>query len=313
VTEFRVVFRAFGLDADASGNVLRVNAVDYGLGSLPVLLWFRSGSVVTYEYYPFISSSVDGKRYRWAGVSGMNQTGRSGSFTVAGGGELIGLYMVEFRLDVSTEPTSSGLTIPPAGSYWYGSGSRVVVRALNKPLQSLNHWVLDGSAIYGDSVVVRMDGPHSLVAVFNSGTSCFDFGRPTSPVESGCVQVTEMTGYTSYFGYGWLAKHMLGSEVRGLEHDRLWMDFVYGSGLGIFAVDVPEGLYRVTLLVGDKSYPQTAMEIVVEGLPVQLSTSFGEYTGAVMNVLVTDGRLELQFFGFGRTWRVNAVIVEALS
>jgi fibronectin type 3 domain-containing protein len=122
-----------------------------------------------------------------------------------------------------------------------------------------------------------------------------------------------MTGYTSYFGYGWLAKHMLGSEVRGLEHDRLWMDFVYGSGLGIFAVDVPEGLYRVTLLVGDKSYPQTAMEIVVEGLPVQLSTSFGEYTGAVMNVLVTDGRLELQFFGFGRTWRVNAVIIEALS
>jgi hypothetical protein len=103
-TEFRVVFSASGLGADALGVVLRVNGVDYVFGSLPISMWFRSGSVVTYENNLHISSSVDGKRYRWAGVSGMNQTGRSGSFTVTGGGELSGLYTVEYRLEISTEP-----------------------------------------------------------------------------------------------------------------------------------------------------------------------------------------------------------------
>jgi hypothetical protein len=311
-TEFRVVFSASGLGSDAFGVVLRVNGVDYGFGSLPISMWFRSGSVVNYEYNQFIGSSVDGKRYRWAGVSGMNQTGRSGSFTVTGGGELSGLYTVEYRLEISTEPASSGLTIPPAGSYWYDANSQVVVRALSRPLHSFNHWVLDGSTIYGDNVVVRMDGPHRLVAVFSSGSSCFDFGRPTSPVEPGCFQVTEMTGYTSYFGYGWLAKHMLGSEVRGLESNSLVMDFVYGVGRGVFMVDVPYGNYRVTVIVGDKAYPQMPMEVVVEGTKLMLSTHFGEYSLVTADVSVSDGRLELEFYGYGAVWRVNAVIIEAL-
>jgi subtilisin family serine protease len=145
-----------------------------------------------------------------------------------------------------------------------------------------------------------------------SGSTCFDFGRPTSPVEPGCVQVTEMTGYTSYFGYGWLAKHMLGSEVRGLESNRLEMDFVYGIGRGVFMVDVPNGNYRVTVIVGDKVYPQMPMEVVVEGTKLMLSTHFGEYSLVTADVSVSDGRLELEFYGYGAVWRVNAVIIEAL-
>ena len=32
------------------------------------------------------------------------------------------------------------------------------------------------------------------------------------------------------------------------------MDFVYGIAGGVFMVDVPNGLYRVTVIVGDKAY-----------------------------------------------------------
>jgi len=310
--EYRVVFNALGLGADASAPVLKVNGIDYGLASLPLSVWFTSGSTVTYEYYMVVPSSVEGKRYSWNSTSGMGQTSRSGSFNVYGAGQLNGYYTLEYRLDISVSPPSSGLTIPPVGSYWYGSGAEVVVRALSKPLSSFDHWVLDGLDVYGDRVVVGMDGPHTLVAVFSVGSSCFDFGRPTSPVESGCFHVTELTGYTSYFGYGWLSKHTLESAVRGLESDEMLMDFVYGVGLGVFMVDVPNGRYRVTVIVGDKAYPQTLMEAVVEDTLLLLSADFGEYDFAQAEVEVSDGRLEIQFYGYGYVWRVNAVIIEAL-
>ncbi len=313
VTEYRLVFRASNLSVDALGNVLKVNGVDYGYGSLPASMWFRSGSVVNYEYYLFVSSSLDGKRYRWAGVSGMSQTGRSGSFTVTGGGELNGHYIVEFRLDISTNPPSLRLTIPPPGSYWYESGSLAVVRSFNKPLIRFEYWLLDGTRVDDDNIVVRMDGPHTLVAVFTSGSSCFDFGRLTSPVQPGCIGVTHTTGYTSYLGYGWLSKRSLESAVRGQESNRLLMDFVHGVGRAVFAVDVPNGPYRVTVIVGDKIAPQTLMEAVVEGTPLTLSARRGDYVSVVALVEVLDGRLEIRFYGYGRTWRVNAVIIEPLS
>jgi len=60
--------------------------------------------------------------------------------------------------------------------------------------------------------------PHTLVAVFSVGGSCFDFGRPTSPVKFGCFHVIDMTGYTS--GYGRLSKHSLESGVRGWKATR---------------------------------------------------------------------------------------------
>jgi len=312
VAEYRVIFNASGLVADALGPVLRVNGIDYGFASLPFSVWFPSGSTVTYEYYSVVTSSMDGKRYSWTSTSGMDQTGRAGSFTIYSGGQLNGYYTVEYRLDISVVPPSSGLTIPHAGSYWYGSGADVLVRALSKPLFSFERWVLDGSDVYGDQVVVEMDGPHTLVALFSSGSSCFDFGRPTSPVESGCFQVTELTGYTSYFGYGWLSKHFLESGVRGLENDEILMDFVYGVGRGVFMVDVPNGRYRVTVIVGDRAYPQTVMEAVVEDTLLLLSAGFGEYVLTQADVEVSDGRLEIHFYGYGYVWRVNAVIIEAL-
>ncbi len=312
IAEYRVVFNALGVGADASGPVLKVNGIDYGLASLPLSVWFPSGSTVSYEYYMSVPSSVGGKRYSWSNTSGMGQTTRSGSFNVYGAGQLNGYYTVEYRLDISVTPSSSGLTIPPVGSYWYGSGAEVVVRALNKPLSSFDRWILDGSEVYGDRVVVRMNGPHTLVAVFSVGISCFDFGRPTSPVESGCFQVTDMTGYTSYFGYGWLSKHSLESEVRGLESNRLLMDFVHGVGRGVFMVDVPNGNYRITVIVGDKAYPQMPMEVVVEGTRSIVSADFGNYHITTTDVSVSDGRLEIEFYGYGYVWRVNAVIIEAL-
>jgi len=49
-----------------------------------------------------------------------------------GAGQLNGYYTAEYLLDISVAPPSSGLTIPPVGSYWYDSDSEVVVRALSR-------------------------------------------------------------------------------------------------------------------------------------------------------------------------------------
>lgn len=123
----------------------------------------------------------------------------------------------------------------------------------------------------------------------------FDFGTPTSPVASGYTRVTAATAYTTGLGYGWTAGS--GSDV-----DR-------GTGFGIdltrdsfqtegatFEVDVPNGTYDVTLVVGDSGpYSHDTQNFYLEGtLAASITTAQYEVKTEVHTVTVADGKLTIR-------------------
>src|SRR5262249_6580290 len=93
----------------------------------------------------------------------------------------------------------------------------------------------------------------------------FDFGTPTSPVASGYTQVTEATQYSAGQGYGWQSGS-IDSRDRGTGTD-LTRDFNFTTN-GMFAVDVANGTYKVTVTAGDASAAHDLMGIFLEGSQV---------------------------------------------
>jgi lysophospholipase L1-like esterase len=76
----------------------------------------------------------------------------------------------------------------------------------------------------------------------------FDFG--SGAVQAGYQQVLPSTNYTKERGYGIISK----SPVQGINRetaDALRSDFITSSSPFYFAVDLPEGNYEVTVLLGD--------------------------------------------------------------
>ncbi|MCH5376516.1 MAG: hypothetical protein JJ992_21315, partial [Planctomycetes bacterium] len=86
----------------------------------------------------------------------------------------------------------------------------------------------------------------------------FDFGTSRSPVESGYERVSNLTRYRPDLGYGW-ASGRITRAVRpgppGLDRD------LNGTRNGTFVVDLPNGFYRVDILLGDRSAPHDQMGI----------------------------------------------------
>ncbi len=85
----------------------------------------------------------------------------------------------------------------------------------------------------------------------------FDFGTATSPLATGSTQVTETTAYTASTGYGWLATaNQIASLDTGVTTSfggvdpKISRDLNYTTGT-TYQVDAANGLYDVTLVLGD--------------------------------------------------------------
>ncbi len=76
----------------------------------------------------------------------------------------------------------------------------------------------------------------------------FDLGPEGAPVWPGAYQVTEKSVYTPARGFGWRSTANLKAVKRPIPDD-LGGDFVQGPG--VFVVDVPEGDFRVWVLLCD--------------------------------------------------------------
>ena len=156
--QYKWTFSQSGIGGDATGNVVKVDGTDdYKRGSLPKSFWWWEGSRHTYQYYEYVSTSVDGKRYACHNPPG-------GTITVTGPGSKSASYHIEYRLII--EAGSGGTTDPEPRTYWYDRETSKNVQAVPGNGYKFNYWLLDGSRDYRNPIPVKMDSPHNLKAVF---------------------------------------------------------------------------------------------------------------------------------------------------
>ena len=107
-------------------------------------------------------------------------------------------------------------------------------------------------------------------------------------------------------GFGFTGS-VFGEIDRGTGDDEQ-RDFVYTRSSMDFLVDVTNGLYDVTVLMGDESFLQDNMQLSLEGIIVDtITTTAGNYHQMTYQVTVSDGQLTLGLTALGGTYN-NALI-----
>jgi len=141
----------------------------------------------------------------------------------------------------------------------------------------------------------------------------FDFGSSGSPVETDYTQVTPSTQYTALQGYGWTATGGLMSRDRTTPDD-LRCDFVFSSTDHTFSVDLANGDYEVTIIVGDQNYGHDLIDVYAEDtLKINdLITTAGTFQEQTFWVTIADGQLNITIHddgGAGIFWVLNAITI----
>ncbi|MGO4539945.1 rhamnogalacturonan acetylesterase [Paenibacillus sp. 2TAB19] len=139
----------------------------------------------------------------------------------------------------------------------------------------------------------------------------FDFGIGDSPQPgTEYIQILPDTAYTDEQGYGFESCERVSSRDRG-EGDRLRSAFCIPLD-SAFIVKLPNGLYTITVTMGDAIAPTvTSLKYGVGRMVLnKIVTSAGQYAVHSFTVKVTDGKLRLAFSGVAP--RINALdIAEA--
>ena len=101
------------------------------------------------------------------------------------------------------------------------------------------------------------------------------------------------TTFTSGLGYGWTAGTR-SSLDRGIGSD-LTRDFVFSADM-TFAVNIANGTYAVTIMLGDAGpYAHDLQGVYLEGTQVDsVSTAAGQVVTKTYTVTVSDGQLNLR-------------------
>jgi lysophospholipase L1-like esterase len=133
----------------------------------------------------------------------------------------------------------------------------------------------------------------------------FDLGP--GPVAEGYTQVTQYTAYTPETGYGWGDISKVAQRDRGAEAGSdLERDFCIPQTP--FYVDLPNGYYDISLVVGDY-LTKSGMSVRAEGFLSLggIGAPAGRYARDTFRIQVTDGRLRLEFFA--TVPQVNAITI----
>jgi hypothetical protein len=152
----------------------------------------------------------------------------------------------------------------------------------------------------------RADGlPDDIADIMGPGRF-YDFGTPTSPVMPGYTQVTPSNLYAPVSGFGWMLN--AGQTVSGVDQASSSAPGVYpltrdfnSTASGTFAVDLPNGVYDVTVTLGDALAAHATMTVTMQGeLRGNLSTTAGQFITDTYRVEVRNGQLQVAFAGEGR-------------
>jgi hypothetical protein len=132
----------------------------------------------------------------------------------------------------------------------------------------------------------------------SDGTSfLYDFGTATSPLEPGYIRISHYK-----------------SVDRGAPDD-LRRDFIFDSSDATFVPwGIPNGDYRITVIIGDNDAGHDLIDVFVEGVLRidDLTVSAGEFAVKTFRVTLSDGELNIRFHDDGGSdpdWLVNAVMI----
>jgi fibronectin type 3 domain-containing protein/pimeloyl-ACP methyl ester carboxylesterase len=144
--------------------------------------------------------------------------------------------------------------------------------------------------------------------------AAFDFGTSSSPVETGYAQVTTSTAYSASLGYGWSSTAGLDSRDRGAP-DSVRRDLVFSPAEKTFDVDVANGDYLVTLIIGDQNFMHDQINGYVEDALVisHLTALAGSFQEVCFRATITDGQLNLRIVddgGADPNWVLNTLTVQ---
>jgi hypothetical protein len=178
------------------------------------------------------------------------------------------------------------------GNYAYDwmTQEQVVVLHLAPP-QSFG--TQSASVGIGKKVAGLNFGNHSLYA------GLFDFGTKSSKLEGGYSRVTEKTALTDTATFGWVPGSgtvKSGDRGNGSNLDR---DVNYTTD-ATFAVNVANGTYKVSLLLGDRKTARDNVSVSVEGTAeTGINTDSGELVWRAFTVDVADRQLTVRLWDTG--------------
>jgi hypothetical protein len=144
----------------------------------------------------------------------------------------------------------------------------------------------------------------------------FDFQPAGSPVEENYTMITRTMLYNSSTGYGWLASPIDDRDRgSGSYPENLTRDFIFDSVNRTFIVDLPNGNYIVTVLLGDMSYAHDLMNVYAND-QLKLSgvnTSAGEIKWLDFFVPIDNGQLNITFSDTGGSihWTCPGLIIKS--
>lgn len=127
----------------------------------------------------------------------------------------------------------------------------------------------------------------------------YDFGGQATALAAGYTRVTPGSQYSSTAGYGWIGDG--GRAVARSGGSALSYDLIYEPSL-TFVADAPNGVYDVTLTIGDLGeYAHEMMEVRLEGAAAaNVSTDAGEMrTFEFTSVAVGDNQFTLELIDRG--------------
>ena len=144
-----------------------------------------------------------------------------------------------------------------------------------------------------------------------------DVGRAVvsacSVVADGYTKVTRSSIYTPESGFGWL--EYVKMHDRG-GSDPLTSDFHYATS-GTFVADLANGIYDVTLTLGDAGSLRDQVAVTLEGQQVDLvSTARGKFYTATYRVEVTDGQFTLLLQdrgGASSSFAINSLEIQSVD
>ena len=164
-----------------------------------------------------------------------------------------------------------------------------------------------------DNNNVTVKSNTATATVYDPAVKAFDFGTATSPVQSGYTQVTESTIYSANLGYGWISTTGLDSRDRGAP-DNLTRDFVFSPTPHTFNVDLANGNYQITVVIGDQNYMHDQIYVYAQNvLEVNnLTVAAGSFQRTTFTTTITNGQLNLTIQdggGLDPNWLINALTI----
>jgi len=92
VTQYNVTFDQTGVGSDFTGTVVIIDGSNYGVGTLPVSLWYDNGSTPNFAFQSPLVVPPGAKQYDWASTTGLSSL-QWGTITVTGPGSITGNYV----------------------------------------------------------------------------------------------------------------------------------------------------------------------------------------------------------------------------